>query len=72
MAMRPFIPARFAAPCFRSTDNQVELLPRLRAEKLKRALYAGCDRAPFQWELRPSVHAEPVEVAPLNWENHNG
>lgn len=50
MAMRPFIPARFAAPCFRSTDNQADLLPRLRAEKLKRALYAGCDRAPLNWE----------------------
>lgn len=50
MATRPFIPARFAAPCFRSIDNQAELLPRLRAEKARRALYAGCDRAPFNWE----------------------
>lgn len=46
-----------------STDYQAELLPRVRLERLRREaeaipdavrleLYAGCDRAPFGWELR--------------------
>ena len=38
---------------YSTTDNQAELLPRLRAERARRALYAGCDRAPLGWERTP-------------------
>lgn len=55
--------SRACAPRYHCTDNQAELLPRLRAalalrdrqaappEQI-RALYAGCDRAPLNWENR--------------------
>lgn len=42
------------------TDNQSAMLPAIRAERARRALYASCDRAPFGWEARlptPSFHA---------------
>jgi hypothetical protein len=37
-------------PRFICTDNQHDLLPRVRAERARRAAYAACDRAPLGWE----------------------
>ncbi|MGD9470643.1 MAG: hypothetical protein AB7G24_00935 [Novosphingobium sp.] len=34
----------------RTTDNQPSLLPAILRERARRALYAGCDPAPFNWE----------------------
>jgi hypothetical protein len=36
----------------RVTDNQAEMLPLIRAERARRALYADCERAPVGWEGR--------------------
>lgn len=46
------IPRRQPTPAFHTADNQREMLPRIRAAKLRRALYAACDRAPLGWEAR--------------------
>lgn len=48
--LKPLIEPRWATPNFHTADNQPALLPRIRAEKLRRALYAGCERAPLGWE----------------------
>lgn len=34
------------------TGGDPGLIERVRAERARRALYAGCDRAPFGWERR--------------------
>ena len=57
------IPRRQPTPAFHTADNQADLLPLIRAEKairerlreqhkLRRALYAACERAPLGWEAR--------------------
>ena len=33
-------------------DNQKEIVPAVVRERLRRDLYAHCDRAPFGWETR--------------------
>ena len=48
--LKPLIEPRWATPNFHTVDNQPALLPRIRAEKLRRALYAACERAPLGWD----------------------
>ena len=46
------MPRRWPTPGFHITDNHADLLPRIRTEKLRRALYAACERAPLGWETQ--------------------
>jgi hypothetical protein len=46
-AQRP-VGARAAS--YACTDNQAALLPKIRAERLRRALLAHCERAPLGWD----------------------
>ena len=48
--LKPLIEPRWCDPVFHTADNQPALLPKIRTEKLRRALYAGCERAPLGWE----------------------
>ena len=47
---------RTCAPCYRSTNNRAHTAEAIRARSLARRegpvwdAYAGCDRAPFNWE----------------------
>lgn len=53
-AIRHKTTRRWGAARFHITDNQPALLPSVRREKLRRALYAGCERAPLGWENVPA------------------
>lgn len=50
------IKSRTCAPCYRSTNNRAHTAQAIRARSLARRegpvwdAYAGCDRAPFNWE----------------------